>query len=176
LTRLALIWAMTRNRVIGRDNDLPWHLPDEMRHFIRSTVGKPVIMGRKQFESMGKPLPKRTNIVLSRNSGFSPDGVIVARDIDSAIAEAERAAARTGAEEIMVIGGAEIYALTLARADRLYYTLIDAELEGDTVFPAFDESQWREISRETHAPDARHAYAYTIRVLERRNDSAARRR
>jgi dihydrofolate reductase len=158
---------MSRNRVIGRDNDLPWHLPHEMRHFIRTTVGKPVIMGRKQFESMGKPLPKRTNIVLSRNDAFRPNGVIVVRDFDAAVAEAERVAARTGAEEILVIGGAEIYALALARADRLYFTLIDTDLDGDTFFPAFDETAWREVGREAHAADERHAYAYTIRTLDR---------
>jgi dihydrofolate reductase len=165
---LALVWAMTRNRVIGRDNALPWHLPDEMRHFMRTTTGKPVIMGRKQFESMGKPLPKRANIVLSRDPHFRPSGVVVVRDLDAAIAAAETEAAKSGAKEICVIGGAEIYALALPRADRLYFTLIDAEIDGDTVFPEFDEREWREVSRESHAPDARHAYGYTVRVLERR--------
>jgi dihydrofolate reductase len=163
--RLALIWAMTRNRVIGRDNDLPWHLPDEMRHFMRTTLGKPVIMGRKQFESMGKPLPRRTNIVLSRNAGFAPDGAVVVRDLDTAIA----VAVQSGAEEVMVIGGAEIYRLALPRADRLYFTQIDAELEGDTLFPEFDETKFREVSRDYHPADARHRYAYTIRVLDRLN-------
>jgi dihydrofolate reductase len=165
---LALVWAMTRNRVIGRDNALPWHLPDEMRHFMRTTVGKPVIMGRRQFDSMGKPLPKRANIVLSRDPRFRPKGVLVVRDLDTAIATAETEAAKSGATEICVIGGAEIYALALPRADRLYFTLIDAEIDGDTVFPEFDEREWREVSRESHAPDARHAYGYTVRVLERR--------
>jgi dihydrofolate reductase len=165
--RLALIWAMTRNRIIGSDNALPWHLPDEMRHFKRSTLGKPVIMGRKQFESMGAPLPKRANIVLSRNRDFAPDGTTVVRTLDEAIACATAANRDSTNDEIMVIGGAEIYALALPRADRLYFTLIDAELDGDTSFPDFDIDEWREISREDHAPDARHRYGYSIRILDR---------
>ena len=165
--RLCLIWAMTRNRVIGRDNALPWQLPDEMRHFMRTTLGKPVIMGRKQFQAMGKPLPKRTNIVLSRDPSFRPNGIVVARTLADAIARAHQAAGEIPDGEIMVIGGAEIYALSLPRADRLYFTLIDAELDGDTFFPEFDELQWREVRREEHRADARHAHPYLIRVLDR---------
>ena len=161
--RLSLIWAMTRNRVIGRDNSLPWQLPDEMRHFMRTTVGKPVIMGRKQFEAMGKPLPKRTNIVLTRNAAFSADGIVVVHTLDAAIDRARQ----TGGDEAMVIGGAEIYALALPRADRLYFTLIDTELDGDAWFPQFDESQWREVQSDEHGIDGRHPYAYSIRVLDR---------
>lgn len=168
--QLSLIWAMTRNRVIGRNNALPWHLPDELRHFMRSTLGKPVIMGRKQFESMGKPLPKRTNIVLSRDAAFSANGIVVARTFSEAVARAGEVARETSAGEIMVIGGAEIYALALPSADRLYFTLIDAELAGDTFFPEFDLARWREVRREEHAVDARHMYAYTIRVLDRIDD------
>jgi dihydrofolate reductase len=162
--RLSLIWAMTRNRVIGRNNALPWHLPDEMRHFMRTTLGHPVIMGRKQFEAMGKPLPKRTNIVLSRNPAFAPDGIVVVQTLDHAIARAQEAG---GGDEAMVIGGAEIYALALPKADRLYFTLIDTELDGDTWFPQFDDSKWREVQRDEHGIDARHAYAFSIRVLDR---------
>jgi len=161
--RLSLIWAMTRNRVIGRNNALPWHLPDEMRHFMRTTVGKPVIMGRKQFEAMGKPLPKRSNIVLTRNAAFLADGIIVAHTLDEAVDVARQA----GGDEAMVIGGAEIYALALQKADRLYFTLIDTELDGDTWFPQFDESQWQEVQRDEHGIDARHPYAFSIRVLDR---------
>ena len=165
--RLALIWAMARNRVIGRENRLPWRLPDEMRHFVATTRGKPVIMGRKQWQSLDKPLAKRTNVVLSRDPTFTASGAIVVRDLDAAIAAARAAAESSGADEICVIGGAEIYRLALPRADRLYFTLIDADIEGDVFFPEFDESMWREVSRTTHRPDARHAYPYTIRVLER---------
>jgi dihydrofolate reductase len=165
--RVCLIWAMTNNRVIGRDNRLPWHLPDEMQHFMRTTLGKPVVMGRKQFESMGKPLSKRSNIVLSRNPEFAPDGVAVVRTFDDALSYAAAVNRDPDNDEIMVIGGAEIYALALPRADRLYCTLIDAELDGDTFFPEFDMAQWREVSRSDHPIDARHAYGYSVRVLER---------
>jgi dihydrofolate reductase len=154
---------MTRNRVIGRDNALPWQLPDEMRHFVRTTLGKPVIMGRKQFEAMGKALPKRTNIVLTRSSDFHADGIVVAHSLDEAVEYARRA----GSDEAMVIGGGEIYALALPRAERLYFTLIEADIDGDTYFPQFDASRFVEVHREYHGADARHAYAYTIRVLDR---------
>jgi dihydrofolate reductase len=166
--RISLIWAMTRNRVIGRDNDLPWHLPDEMRHFMRTTSGHPVIMGRKQFEAMGKALPKRTNIVMTRSRTFRAEGALVVADLDAALVAARADAAARGVDEIFVIGGAEIYALALPIADRLYFTLIDADIEGDTRFPPFDENAWREVSRESHPIDARHPYAFTIRILERR--------
>jgi dihydrofolate reductase len=161
--RLSLIWAMTRNRVIGRDNALPWRLPDEMRHFMRTTLGHTVIMGRKQFEAMARPLPKRTNVVLSRDPSFAADGVVVVRTLDDAMELARSA----GDDEPMVIGGGEIYALALPMADRLYFTLIDTEMVGDTFFPEFDESQWREVQREEHGADARHPFAYSIRVLDR---------
>jgi dihydrofolate reductase len=159
---------MARNRVIGRDNDLPWKLPDEMRHFMRTTAGHPVIMGRKQFEAMGKALPRRTNIVVTRNPAFRAHDAHVVADLDAALAAARADAAARGVDEIFVIGGAEIYASTLPIADRLYFTLIDADIDGDTLFPPLDEREWREVSRETHAIDARHPYAFTIRVLERR--------
>ncbi len=167
--RISLIWAMAKNRVIGRDNALPWRLPDEMRFFMRTTLGKPVIMGRRQWEAMDKPLSKRTNIVITRNPSYAANGAIVAHDLDAALGCARRALGAAAADgEAMVIGGAEIYALALPVADRLYFTLIDAEIEGDTFFPPFDESQWRETHRETHAADERHPYGYTIRVLDRK--------
>jgi dihydrofolate reductase len=164
---------MARNRVIGRDNRLPWRLPDEMRHFVATTRGKPVIMGRKQWQSLDKPLAKRTNIVLTRDREFKAPGAIVVHDLDAALAAARAAAASSGVDEVCVIGGAEIYRLALPRADRLYFTLIDADIEGDVVFPAFDESRWREVAREEHTIDARHPYAYTIRVLERKSGRPA---
>ena len=164
---LALIWAMTRNRVIGRDNDLPWRLPDDMKFFMRTTLGKPVIMGRKQFESMPGALPKRSNIVLTRDKRFNPDsqGVMVVHTLDAAIGLAEEIAERDAVDEIMVIGGAEIYALTLSRADKLYFTLVHTEMAGDTFFPEFDEEDWQEVSREEHAPDERHSFGFTVKVL-----------
>ncbi len=166
--RVALIWAMTRNGVIGLDNDLPWNLPDEMRHFVRTTKGKPVIMGRKQWQSMPRALPGRTNIVMTRQQDFAASGAIVVQSIDEALRVAQQAAWQQPADEIMVIGGAEIYALALDYAHRLYRTLIDAELAGDTWFPALDEAAWMLISSEQHPADDRHQYAYEIQVLDRR--------
>jgi dihydrofolate reductase len=165
--RLALIWAMSRNRVIGAAGGLPWRLPDEMRHFQRTTLDKPVIMGRRTFATMAEPLPRRTNIVLTRSPGYSHPGVEVAHDLVEALAVASEICARDGGEEAIVIGGAEIYALALPNADRLYRTVIDAELEGDTYFPEYPESDWRELERYPHAADGRHAYSYTVQVLER---------
>ena len=165
--RLALIWAMSRNRVIGAAGGLPWRLPDEMRHFQRTTLDKPVIMGRRTFATMAEPLPRRTNIVLTRSPGYSHPGVEVAHDLVEALAVASEICARDGAEEAVVIGGAEVYALALPKADRLYRTIIDADLEGDTYFPEYPESDWRELERYPHAADRRHAYSYTVQVLER---------
>ena len=166
--RVSLIWAMARNRVIGRDNALPWRLPDEMRYFMRTTLGKPVIMGRKQWQSMDKPLPKRTNIVITRDRSFVADGATVVHTLDEALARASDALGTDAANgEAMVIGGAEIYALALPLADRLYCTQIDADIDGNTHFPEFDERAFREVSREDHPSDERHAYSYSIRVLDR---------
>lgn len=165
--RLALIWAMSRNRVIGRNGRLPWHLPDEMAHFRRTTRGKPVIMGRKTFESAGRPLPGRLNIVLSRG-GFAAAGVRVAPDLQAALA----IAAEDPADECFVTGGAEPYALALPLADRLYATTVEAELNGDTLFPCFPLEPWRLVGEESHPTDKRHPYAYTVRTYDRRNPPA----
>ena len=159
---LSAIWAMTRNRVIGKDGDLPWSLPDDQRFFRRTTLGKPVIMGRKTFDEIGKPLPKRRNIVLSRR-GLTADGAEVVGDLADAIALARSDSPR----EAFIIGGAEIYALAWPRLDRLYMTLIDTELEGDTWFPAFDLAAWREVQRADHPADERHAWPFSIRTMER---------
>lgn len=172
--RVSLIWAMARNRVIGRDNALPWKLPDEMRHFMRTTIGKPVIMGRKQWEALDKALPKRTNIVITRKRGYVANGAIVAHDLDEALQRAGEACGDSADAEAMVIGGGEIYALALPVADRLYFTAIDADIDGDVFFPEFDETQWREVSSQRHERDERHAFAYTIRILERAAPSARR--
>lgn len=159
---LSLIVAMTPGRVIGRDNGLPWHLPDDLRRFKAITLGKPVVMGRRTFESIGRPLPGRRNIVLSRRTDFAPAGVEVVRDLDAAVAAAGDAA------EIMVIGGAEIYALALPRATRLYVTEVHGEVAGDVRFPAIDPAAWQEVESVEHPADARHAHAMTFRTLERR--------
>ncbi len=161
--RISLIVAMDRGRLIGRDNDLPWRLPDDLAHFKRLTRGKPVVMGRKTYASIGRPLPERTNIVVSRSPGFAPAGVTVVGDLDAALA----AAAATGAEEVMIMGGETLYRALLPRADRLYLTEVQGRFEGDAWFPAIPASEWRETEREHHPADARHAQAFDFVTLER---------
>jgi dihydrofolate reductase len=148
---LALIVAAADNGVIGSNNALPWHLPEDLRHFKRVTMGKPIIMGRKTFESIGKPLPGRTNIVITRNPRFQAAGVEVVSSLAAALEMATHVAMRDSVDEAVVIGGAEIYQAALPQADRLYLTEVHAEIAGDAVLPAIDWTQWREASREHHA-------------------------
>lgn len=158
---ISLIAALAENRVIGINNALPWRLPNDLRHFRRLTTGHAVVMGRKNYESIGKPLPDRTNIVVTRNPRYLAPGCIVVHSLAEAIAAA-------GADpEIFVIGGAEIYTQALPIAQRMYLTLVHAEVRGDAWFPAFDWDAWRITSREDHAPDAHHAHAYSFLTLER---------
>lgn len=165
--RIALIWAMARNRVIGRGNALPWRLPADMRHFKTLTTGHPVIMGRKTFESLGRPLPNRTNIVITRDPGYAPPGCLVAYSVDEALAEAVQHTSSDDAE-IFVIGGENLYAQMLPRADRLYVTLVEADVDGDAWFPAFDWQEWRETARSARAADDSNTYACTFLTLERK--------
>ena len=158
---ISIIVALAENRVIGVNNTLPWRLPNDLKHFRRLTTGHAIILGRKNYESIGKPLPERTNIVITRNHDFHADGCLIAHSLDEALVLAGND------PEIFVIGGAEIYRAALARTDRLYLTRVHAVIAGDTYFPEFDETEWREISRERHEPDERHAYAYSFVVLER---------
>ncbi len=161
---------MTRNRVIGRNNQLPWQLPDEMAYFRHTTLGHSIVMGRKTFDSIGrKPLPKRQNIVLSHQEVTAP-GIQHAQNLTSALTLARE----YGAVECFVIGGAKVYEEALLIADRLYETTIDAVLEGDTFFPDIDRTKWQEISIEHHLADERHAYAFSIRVQERKISSYTR--
>ena len=153
---------MARNRVIGRDNQLPWRLPADLAYFKRVTMGHPIIMGRRTYESIGRPLPGRLNIVVSRNPQFSAPGCTVV----PSLAEAWRAAG--DAEEVCVIGGTSIFAEALPAADRIHLTEVEAEVPGDTWFPEFDRGEWTEREVERHAPDERHAYPFRIVVLERR--------
>ena len=152
---LVLVVARARNGVIGRDGALPWHIAADLKRFKRITVGKPVIMGRKTFDSIGKPLPGRHNIVLTRDPGWRAEGVTVAPNLAEAIAAAGLDP-RARAAEIMVIGGAQIYAEALPSATRIEVTEIDAEPEGDTVLPAFDMVRWREAAREAHPAENGH--------------------
>lgn len=159
---LSLIVAMSLNHVIGHANRLPWHLPADLRFFKRMTLGKPIVMGRRTFESIGRPLPDRINIVVTRRQDYRAEGCQVVHSLPEALAIAEPAA------EIMLIGGASLYALALERAERIYLTLVAVELEGDTWFPALDWAQWQQLGREDHPADARHAYPYSFILLERR--------
>jgi dihydrofolate reductase len=135
--RIAMIAAMANNRVIGKDNKMPWHLPEDLRHFKATTLSKPVVMGRKTFESIGRPLPGRHNIVISRNSQLSIDGVTCVQSFDDAVAAAG------DCDEIVVIGGGQLYQQLLPKADILYLTLIDLDVDGDTLFPDWDDGSWQ---------------------------------
>lgn len=159
--RLSLIAAMDRNRVIGINNQLPWHMPADLRHFKALTLGKPVLMGRHTFDSLGRPLPGRANIVVTRDAHFRPEGVTVCGGLDEALAAAGEV------EEAMVIGGASFYAQCLPRADRLYLTVIQHEFAGDAWFPEYDARAWRVTAEEAHEADERNAYAYRFLTLER---------
>jgi dihydrofolate reductase len=147
--------------VIGRDNAMPWHLPADLAHFKLHTWGKPIVMGRKTFEAIGKPLPGRRNVVVTRDAGWSAAGVTVAHSFDEALA------ACGDAPEVMVIGGAQLYAAALPRADRIHYTEVHAEIDGDTRFPELDRQRWREVARHEHPADARNAHALSFLTLER---------
>ncbi len=152
---------MARNGVIGKNNTLPWRLPADLRYFRQLTTGHPIIMGRKNYEDIGKPLPGRTNIVVTRQGAYTAPGCIVVNSIEQALMAA------AAADEVFVIGGADIYRQTLNAADRLYITEIDADIDGDTFFPEFDRSRWREVRRERHAADELNPYPYSFVLLER---------
>jgi dihydrofolate reductase len=165
---LAIIVAAARNGVIGRGNTLPWHLPGDLKYFKRITMGKPVVMGRRTFESIGRPLPGRTNVVISRNPRFAAQGVQVAASLDQALELAAEIARSDGVDELVVIGGEQIYREALPRAQRLYLTEVHADIEGDTVLPPVRWEEWREVSRELHAAGGADAYDYSFVVFERR--------
>ena len=160
--RISLIVALARNRVIGRDNQLPWRLSADLQHFKGLTMGKPIVMGRKTYESIGRPLPGRTNIVVTRDSSFSAEGCRVVHSIDEALVTAG------GADEVMIMGGENLYSQLLPRADRLYLTEVQAEVSGDAWFPEFDQTQWQELERESHRADEKNEFDYDFVVLTRR--------
>ena len=155
-------------RVIGIGNRLPWNLPADLRHFKRVTMGKPVIMGRKTWESLPrKPLPGRPNIVVTRDEDFVAEGAEVFTDVAEAVAHGVDLARQSGADEVAVIGGAQIYAETIDACDRLYITEVHATPEGDTYFPDFDRSEWHEVSRERHEAGEKDSAAYSFVTLEK---------
>ncbi len=165
---IALVVARARNGVIGRDGKLPWRLRSDMALFKATTIGKPVIMGRKTWDSLPrKPLPGRLNLVMSRDGAFEPEGAVVCQGFSEALSIGREQAAEDGAEEVCVIGGTAVFELAMPKAQRLYLTDVDAELEGDAWFPSFDEAGWRELRRESHPPGEGDAYGFVFRVLER---------
>jgi dihydrofolate reductase len=163
-----MIVATAQNRVIGRDNALPWYLPNDLKYFKQTTLGKPVIMGRKTYESIGKPLPGRTNIVITRQTDYLPEGVKVVHSVAEARDLAESVCLIDGQEEAMIMGGAEIYTLALPDADRLYLTEVHADVDGDAYFPEYDKTEWQEISREDFNAEGPNPYNYSFVVYDKK--------
>lgn len=160
--KISMIAAMAHNRVIGLDNKMPWHIPADLKFFRKMTSGKPVIMGRKTYESIGKPLPKRHNIVLTRSSDFSPEGVTVVHDMDSALAAAG------DVEEVVIMGGGNIYQQFLPKASILYLTFIDLDTPGDTHFIDYKtKGQWQQVWQQCHSKDEGHPHDFEFVRLER---------
>jgi dihydrofolate reductase len=164
---IVLVAAVADNGVIGRDNALPWRLSSDLRRFKALTVGKPVVMGRKTFLSIGKPLPDRTNIVVTRDRNFNADGIVVAHSLDAALAAARDDARRRGVDAIMVIGGTDIFEQTMDLADRLEITHVHARPAGDTVFPPIDARRWRAVARTEHPAGARDDVAFSTVTYRR---------
>jgi len=158
---VTLIVAVADNGVIGRDNGLPWHLPEDLKRFKRLTLGKPIVMGRRTYDSIGKPLPGRQNIVVTRDPNYRPEGVSVVHDPEAALRAAGEAA------EVMVIGGAELFRVFLPRARRIHLTRVHGDVAGDVMWPALDSREWQVVEREAHGLDERHAFAMTFEVWER---------
>lgn len=165
---LALVVARAKNNVIGAKGGIPWRLKTDLVNFKAITLFKPVIMGRATWDSLPfRPLPGRLNIVLSRDGSFEPKGALPCERLEEAVSIAREHAEEDGATEVCIIGGAQIYEALLPRAQRLYITEVDAEIGGDTLFPAFDEADWRETSRQDHAAGPEDDHAFSFRVLDR---------
>ena len=160
---ISLIVAMAQNGVIGRDNSMPWRLPEDLKRFRAFTLGKPILMGRKTFESIGRPLEGRTNLVLTRDRSWFAPGVVVVHSVEEALTQASTS------DELVVIGGAEIYRLVLPFARRIYLTHVHADVQGDITFPEFDATQWADVEYSSQPADDEHAYPVTFVTLERRN-------
>ena len=161
--QVSLIAAMAENGAIGRDNSLPWRLPEDLKRFKALTLGKTVLMGRKTCESIGRPLPGRRNLVLTRDAGWRADGVTVVHSLGQALGCAR------DAEELVAIGGAEVYRLLMPFARRIYLTVVHADIAGDTFFPDFDPTQWADVECRNHPADERNAYSFTFVTLERKS-------
>jgi len=159
--KISIIAAMADNRVIGIDNQLPWNLPADMKWFRQNTMGKPILMGRKTYDSIGRPLPKRRNIVISRDESLKIEGCEVVSSAEDAFQLCSTEA------EVMIIGGASFYEQTLPQADRLYLTLVHSEIDGDACFPEIDFNQWQKLERIDHQADEVNAFDYSFLILER---------
>ncbi len=164
---VAIIAAVAENGVIGQGNGIPWRLPSDFAHFKRMTLGKPLIMGRKTFESIGRPLPGRTNIVVTRQEGYQPDGVLVISSLEAALEHAQEIAKADRANEVMIGGGAEIYRQALPFADRMYLTQVALAPEGDAFFPPIDFEQWKAAGEISVAPHPNDSAAFRVRVYRR---------
>jgi dihydrofolate reductase len=169
---ISLIVAAAENNVIGRSGGLPWRLSSDLKLFRTVTMGKPVVMGRRTFESIGKPLDGRTNIVITRRDDFTHDEVVVVASVEAALAAARSAAMATGADEIMIIGGSEIYRLLIVHAGRIYLTRVHATPEGDADFPELDPEEWHEVAREPLPKGQRDQHSATLVTLERVQNAA----
>ena len=167
MIKLSVIVAVAENLVVGKNNALPWHLSEDLQYFKRTTLGKPIVMGRKTFESIGRPLPGRTNIVISRNPDYFAQGIKIVSSLEQAFQLAEDTALIDDSQELMVIGGAAIYAAAIPVADRLYVTEVHAEVEGDAYLPNIDWGNWIESSRERHMAIAPNPYDYSFVVYDR---------
>jgi dihydrofolate reductase len=165
--RIAFVVAAAENGIIGRNGQLPWRLPSDLKRFRKLTLGKPLVMGRKTYDSIGKPLDGRDNIVVTRQAGFSPPGVHAVSSVEQALALGRELAAGRGVDEVMVIGGAEVYRMALPRAERLYLTLVHAEPEGDARFHAPNPQQWRETAREPMLQGLNDQFSAEFIVLDR---------
>lgn len=167
MTTLSMIVATADNNVIGKDNDMPWHLPADLAYFKKVTLGKPIIMGRKTYESIGRPLPGRRNIVISRDESYTADGVDTVTSIEQALSLVDGTDGNVAVEEIMVIGGGAIYKHCLPNADRLYVTHIRAAIDGDTQFPKYDDGSWQKISSELRLSDEKNAHDLDFCIYQR---------
>lgn len=169
---IAMIAAVGENGVIGAEGQIPWRLPTDFAHFKRTTLGKPVVMGRKTFESIGKPLPGRTNIVVTRSRDYAPEGTLVVHSLDEAIAMAQTIAARDGASEVMIGGGGEIYREAMPLAERLYVTHVAAAPQGDARFPPIDPKEWEVAETPLLVRTERDSTDFSVKVYRRRSPAA----
>ena len=165
--RICIVVAMAENRTIGRAGDLPWRISADLKQFKELTVGHPVIMGRNTFQSIGRPLADRTNIIITRNREFETDGVEITHSLDSALDLGRDIAIHNGVDDVMVAGGGAIYAIALAEANRVYMTEVHRAYDGDTVFPELDDNIWQVISRERHEPETHNGPAFSFLVIDK---------